>query len=574
MTSNIISKKQKCVNCNKQEIIYPNEYLFMMADPEVQKQLCSSNIALTKLAFESCKAAGTDGENALGNEIYHGTQICNAISTLNNHGVTAEKVLKLSCDNLILWPWSSFYGTSKESLHRDFGVLPLAIIFPRTSKEVQYWVKWIFKHKFTISIRSGNCCFESFSTSGQFIVDTSLLALPCKILNNYPSITNKNIIKCQIRIDKEKQIAHVAPGMRLGVLQSVLTSQGFAAVTGICSTVGVGGQYSVGGEGYLARLHGLAIDNLLELDIVLANGEKLTLNSSSQHQDLWRACKGAGSGNFGVITRYTFKIYPIVKVIYWEIDFNLKDAPDILPYWQIWGGTAPEQLSGNVSTLISGQDTFFINGLYIPKDNSNESVEMAENELKALIYDGFLSNLNVKPNSVSIEVTTFRQAATTLSNSYPTYRFDKTHSDFVFTPIEKAGWEQLVAYLSSPPIDNDNIITGFNFPVWGPNSYITNVSPIESVFVARKGTVGLIFYDTYWKSYEYQDIALAYSRGLQKLVESLTSEFCYYGQQDLDVGPNYMYRYFGSNTDFLEQVKKQVDPTNFFHFAQSVPLPT
>jgi hypothetical protein len=155
-------------------IIYPNEYLFTMINGKTQHRMLKTDLEITKFVYKSYKIANKNELNTLPNEIYHGTQIFQAIDILIKGGVNKKEVLELTKKYVILWAWSSFYASSKESLHRDFGVMPVAIVYPRSRKEVQYWVKWIKNHNFTISIRSGNCCFEDFSTSNQFIVDTSL----------------------------------------------------------------------------------------------------------------------------------------------------------------------------------------------------------------------------------------------------------------------------------------------------------------------------------------------------------------------------------------------------------------
>ncbi len=119
---------------------------------------------------------------------------------------------------------------------------------------------------------------------------------------------------------------------------------GLATPSGFISTTGVGGLTLGGGIGYLSRTMGLTIDNLLSVDIVLADGSFVTA-STKDHADLFWAVRGGG-GNFGVVTSFLFQLHPISTVYGGPIFWPLEQAADLLKFWRDFILNAPEEING------------------------------------------------------------------------------------------------------------------------------------------------------------------------------------------------------------------------------------
>ena len=146
-----------------------------------------------------------------------------------------------------------------------------------------------------------------------------------------------------VRVDPSSRTVRVGPGCTSGDVDHATHAFGLAVPFGIVSTTGVAGLTLGGGTGYLTRKHGLTIDNLLEADVVLADGSFVTA-SKDHHQDLFWALRGGG-GNFGVVTSFLFQAHPVSTVyagpIFWDAALHgktvMRTYRDFLP-------TAPEDL--------------------------------------------------------------------------------------------------------------------------------------------------------------------------------------------------------------------------------------
>jgi FAD binding domain/Berberine and berberine like len=160
-----------------------------------------------------------------------------------------------------------------------------------------------------------------------------------------------------VHVDPATRTVRVDPGCTSGGVDHATHAFGLAVPFGIVSTTGVAGLTLGGGTGYLTRKYGLTIDNLLEADVVLADGSFVT-TSQSQHPDLFWALRGGG-GNFGVVTSFLFQGHPVSTVYAGPIFWEATHAKDVMRAYRDFLPTAPEDLGAFVSlNMVPSLDPF------------------------------------------------------------------------------------------------------------------------------------------------------------------------------------------------------------------------
>ena len=147
-----------------------------------------------------------------------------------------------------------------------------------------------------------------------------------------------------MRVDPDARTIRAEGGCTQGAINHAGAAFGLAVPAGIVSTTGIGGLTLGGGHGYLARKYGLAIDNLLEADVVLADGRLVTA-SDRQNEDLFWAIRGGG-GNFGVVTSFLFQAQPVSQVIAGLMLWDFGQISEMVQWYREFMPAAPEDVYG------------------------------------------------------------------------------------------------------------------------------------------------------------------------------------------------------------------------------------
>ncbi len=147
-----------------------------------------------------------------------------------------------------------------------------------------------------------------------------------------------------VHVDPVARTVRVGGGCTWGDVDHATHGFGLATPSGIISTTGVGGLTLGGGLGHLTRRFGLSIDNLLGVDMVLADGRFVTA-SAGEHDDLFWAVRGGG-GNFGVVTSFLFRLHPLDTIVGGPTLWPLDQAAEVMRWYRKFMVDAPDELNG------------------------------------------------------------------------------------------------------------------------------------------------------------------------------------------------------------------------------------
>ncbi len=147
-------------------------------------------------------------------------------------------------------------------------------------------------------------------------------------------------------LDESRRLIRVGPGARWMDVAQALAPYGWALSSGDYGGVGVGGLATAGGVGWLARKHGLTIDHLTAVEMVLADGTVVRA-SATENQDLFWAVRGAGA-NFGAVTSFEFEVYEVGNVGFAQLTVAADDPADLLVQWGRAIEEAPRDVSGQI----------------------------------------------------------------------------------------------------------------------------------------------------------------------------------------------------------------------------------
>lgn len=480
------------------------------------------------------------------------------------------------------------------------------VYIPRTSQDVAACLEQaVAREGRGVKVVSGRHCYEGFvySDDANAIIDMSALD--------------------QAGWDPEHQAYFIQAGCENWAgYRALLNSFGRTLPGGSCASVGAGGHIAGGGYGLMSRKHGLTIDHVTAVDIVTWDDarSRATLrhisesSTDSDERDLFWAVRGAGGGNYGIITTFYFANPPVAPAYasLWNIAWDWSDLTEarfsrLLSEYSQWVAEMPTRYF----TLLklnhsgSGQISMLLQMASEPDASLNQHLAEVGDYVTSS-QKTFAPVGKVARGQQSVQHLTFLETVWTLSGNGPN-QFGKYKSAYLNAAIAEDQVAAMYKWLRTTP-------EGIPAAQMGPSlvqvdSYggaVNNVLPTATALPQRSALLKLQF-QTYWNNAsrvgslapgwetEQEQAHLSWMRNLYSDTFASTGGTpnpaedsrgivggCYYNYPDVDLGTNadgridealwlYFLDNYRNNPRNLVGIKQRWDPTNLFRHAQSIP---
>ena len=431
----------------------------------------------------------------------------------------------------LITPSASAYATARLEFDGLYdAVHPLAIAQPLDAADVSAVVRWARSTGVHIVARSGGHSYGGYSTTTGVVVDLSRLA--------------------GVHISAGQAV--VGPGARLGNIYNALAQHGLAIPAGTCPTVGIGGHALGGGFGLASRAWGLASDNLRSVQIVTADGSVLTADSSN-HSDLYWACRGGGGGNFGIVTRLVFRTHAVSQGSYFIATWPWAQVEAVLASFLQWAPTAPDAL-GSLCRLAAGPGgpTVQVFGQFLGSETKLKAALATLGPPAQQLVTGSSSWLDLVRRWAGCLGHTLPACST------PGHQVFVGASDYIAhvpSAAQLARFRSVVESRGSLP--GALLIDSYGGAL--------NRIPANATAFVHRDTLASIQY------FASGDAASARSwvNASRATLAPATSGAAYVNYIDPALA-NWQHAYYGSNLPRLQRVKRRYDSHNLFRFAQSV----
>lgn len=426
------------------------------------------------------------------------------------------------------------YESARKNWDPHTNRFPKVFMFAQRTQDVANAIKWARENHVPIRARSGRHALETnlSQVNGGIVIDVSDMK--------------------KISLNKKNGTAIVETGNTVGRIVKTLAQQGFMAPFGDSPSVGIGGITLGGGIGPLQRSIGLLSDNLIGLEMVDAKGRVIRADKNHNADLLW-ASRGGGGGNFGVYTKYKFKVHRApARATVFRIIWPWNQFEKVFKVWQLWAPSIDTRLGTHLEIGPKNGGLVTVEGLFLgPK---SEAVRL----LKPITSVG-------TPTMKIIRWLPYPEAVNFLLPPDPvlTQRFSNQFSSgFARRPFPDKAIKAMREFLEK--VEGKD--AGFFFLNWG--GAVSRIPPKATAFFWRKAKFYVEWNSSWLKQSDAaKNIALVRNTR-RKLQPFIVGSYINVPDQGIkNSGPVY----YGANYPRLRRVKAKYDPENVFRFPQSIP---
>jgi FAD/FMN-containing dehydrogenase len=361
-----------------------------------------------------------------------------------------------------------------------------------------------------------------------------------------------------VRVDADKKRAYVEPGATLGDFDATVQANGLATPVGINSTTGIAGLTLGGGFGWMTRKYGMTVDNLVSVDVTLANGDQVRA-SADKNPDLFWAIRGGG-GNFGIVTQFEFALHEAgPEIMAGLLVFPMEQAKQVLEKYRQFVADAPEELSVWAVMRLAPPLPF------LPEDVHGKGVVVL-----ALCYvgdpaegEGVVAPLHDfgKPYGTHVGAMPFvewQQAFDGLLT--PGARnYWKSHN---FTELSDGAFDSMIEYANKLPSPQCEIFVAH---IAGA----ANRVPADAMAYGHRDANFVLNVHGRWDDPSEDEACIGWARDFFNASQPYASTGAYINFMTEDETAR-VESAFGSNHGRLIEIKKKYDPENVFHLNQNI----
>jgi FAD/FMN-containing dehydrogenase len=445
---------------------------------------------------------------------------------------------------------SAGYAAAKETYNEAYDAdRPLAVVQPLDEADVRAALVWAGRRDVAVRPRGGGHSYAGYSTGdGALVIDLRRLD--------------------RVAFDRSSGVATIGPGAQLIDVYAGLAAHGASIPAGSCPSVGLGGHALGGGIGLAGRRFGLTTDNIIGARVITADGRLREAGHSAGEDDelLW-ALRGAGAGNFGIVTRLRMRTHRVGPTAWFSVSWPWASAGDALDAWQRLVPGAPDALTsvfhlstGAAGPLVSASGQYFgsvsrLTRLLAPLTTvAGASVSTGT--------DDYLDLMRRWAGCLELGLASCR---TEPAGVLPRARF-AAKSDYVTRNLPSAGRGLLIRAVERASGDRSLSSAAILLDSYG--GAINRVAPAATAFVHRHARFG-VQYLTYYPSAGELGAARAWLTGAWKPLRPYVSGEAYQNYIDPELA-GWERAYYGSNYPRLQRAKADYDPDRRFRFPQAI----